>query len=361
MRRYFALALMAFVLLASGCSSPEADGEKTQQPQELQPQAEQKTADVIAMHFAWPADTRANVHFVREKTEFSSGMGHQQTIEGSYKMLTQKVPPGLLVKRLDQQATIKSGGQQLSEPDQQAQEFLARTTAISPMFVLNGEGRVAGFYNIEEFKQELIDAATDWAEDLPEANPNKQKVPVLIENLTGGNNLENNLIAVWNREIALWSGQRLQLGKSYSIEGTQKFPMLDFIEVPINLTITLHRRVPCEAVGKTLSCVEVEYAYTLEDSRLDDIEARYLAATDDGRKGLEDLRFDYSLKVTLEPDTLLPHHLLEQETQSLVLQKEGFMDREQKRIIKTETRYDYTQRMDLLNRGASPSVPVTIQ
>ncbi len=345
MNKILTLTLVSVVLLMSGCSAPEEDqGSNTTKTDPQQTE----TPEIIPMRFAWPPDTRADVTFVREKTEHSSGFGHKQTLRGSYKLLTQRVPKGLLINRHEQRIEIDSGDKELLGPDQQAQEFLARTAAISPMFVVGDQGRVLGFYNIKEFKQELLDAANQWADDIRENSPMKKEVPRIIEKLTADEFIEQSLIAVWNRETALWSGQRLQVGKPYSIEGTQSFSALDHINVPVDLTITLHGRVPCEVLGETLACVEVEYAYELDQDQIEEVERRYLEVADDGRKGVLDPVFKYSMRTILEPDTLMPHKQTENEEQSYTLQWEGRSDSREKRIIKTETSYDYTLRPDVL-------------
>lgn len=338
----FSSLFLILVVLLAGCSKPDETAEEA-----LQSSPAASAPEIIELTFNWSPHIRADISFRREKTEKSNDFSHKQVINGNYEMLTQPAPQGLLVKQHNHELEIeRSNQQELGPVDQQAEDFLVRTASKSPLFVVGPDGRVLGFYNIEEFKNELLEATAEWAEEVE--GPHKDRVPSVIESITAGNNIEQSLIQVWNREVALWDGQKLQVGKPYEIKGTQTFSSLDFMEVPVILTITLYGRTPCEAAGHSLECVEVEYAYSLDQSQVEEIEQAYLELEDDGRQGLSDLDLNYSLKITLEPDTLLPHKLVEEERQEYILQREGYLAQHDIREIENETRYEYTQRLDLM-------------
>lgn len=340
-------------------TAPEASASSAaQQAATSAPEVQQNT---VSLRFAWPPEVRGEVSFRREKVEQSGPNSHEQTILGNYKLATQQVEQGLLINKFDHHVEIEKSPyfDELSPVDQQAQNFLLKATSQSPLYVVNGNGAVLGFFDIEEFKQRMIEAANEWAEGISEHSPVKERIPTVIKGVTDGQNIEAGLISVWNREVAVWAGQTFVEGKAYQTQGTQRFDTLDFVEVPVNLTLTYLGDVPCNEQSTKPDCVKLEYAYALDQSSMDVVKERFLAAKDDGRYDIESADFRYRLTVVTEPNTLMPHSTTEYELKEHKVLREGYTPIYYKREITNTTTYTYSQRLDKMM--SAPSFDVQVQ
>ncbi len=330
-------------LFVIGClslaSAPALLAEETK-PATKETKPTQKT---VRLAFNWPQGLKADVTFERNKLETSSGFKHKQTVIGSYKLETAFTHRGLLIKQDQYQVRIAADNQkELNPVDQKAQDFLVSTLAQTPIFVVGRHGRVKGFFNLEQFKQELIDKGTAWSKEV--YGPAKEQVHDVLQNLTSGDHIEAGLVADWNRKIALWPGQRLTQGVKHTAKGTQRFPSLGYIKAPVVLTISYLDDVPCAEDDPGKSCVKLEYSYRLDDSKFDELEKAYLTAKDDGRTALNSATLDYRLLITAEPHSMIPHEIVEYDKQTHNTSRKGYVDHPYSREITNTTRYHYTHR-----------------
>lgn len=336
-KELFKISIIGSSVLLFACSDSQSRSITNSET----PQNTSKSS-TVKLSFDWPSNHFADVEFTRNKLETSMGAKYRQTIKGKYLLSTHLIDKGLLIKKDDYAVTLgNEDSSKLNAVEKNAQEFLIRTTSKSPLFAVDSNGQVLGFLNIEEFKKELTDAANEWISSMSEFSPVRERVPTIIKALTQGNSIEQNLVNVWNREIGIWNDRSMEQGKKYDLQSNVTLDTLDYISIPKTVNLVFNGPVKCNESATEIKCVSLSYHYQLNTDEKAKAKELYLSVKDDGRYDVRNLEVTYEMKVTIEPDTLLPHLILETDELKQTVSREGYSDMHYTRSITNTTTYKH--------------------
>ena len=153
--------------------------------------------------------------------------------------------------------------------------------------------------------------------------------------------LEKGIVESWNREVGAWAGVAFD-----QAEFTNTLPMLGNVEVPLVVSFRFLGRVPCSEGESEKECVDLEMQTAVNSEALSSALESFVEQVAEvaGAQGAP-LRVDSfdqteTVRLTTEPDTLIPHRMASRKVSNLVM-SQGGKSQDTREVSETLTVYRY--------------------
>lgn len=300
-------------------------------------------ADSITLTFGWPHDLRGRAEFSDRREKGVGENARVVRIVGSYSFETAPVADGIVISFGDPRVQI-DGGDADAAGQAKLQEFLTRSMSIPPSFVVDRAGDYVRLEGIDAYREAQRSAFVDLLGDVPDAS--RQLVLRLFEATMSEQQLEAGIVESWYREVGGWIGAELDQGETYEATFTDTVPMLGNAEIPMRAEVRFLGRVPCADGATTSACADLEMVSSVDPDALAQVLedfVRGLSAGSEAAPRVETLKFDTTVRLVTEPDTLLPHRSQTKKVTSIVISQDG-KSHSSGQIQETEYRYEYLPR-----------------
>lgn len=280
-------------------------------------------AAAVELEFDWPAGLDATVTFEGERTRSNGDRVRRTTARGSYRLTTEAVDGGLLLRYSDF----------VLEPDDDApaeglqrevQQLMTRIGSALPATVVAADGSIARFEGTAAMLEEFRTAFEALAARVPEsARPRFRQA---LAQLLSAEVVERRMAESWNRDVGAWVGAELERGALYELEVSEPAPLLGNTAVPMTVTFEYLGPIACSADDDAPRCASLRMRSVIDADGLGEPLRRFiekLAATGRPVPEFRDVRMETTVTVTTDPATLLPRQVVAEKVSSLTVLGNG--------------------------------------
>lgn len=266
-------------------------------------------ATEVKFVFDWPDGLQARVSYTKRKGPLSvSGDGpRRQTTR--YTLSANKRADGILISfddiSLDPQA-IPPG---LPENTRKEMELMVR--AAMPAFVVRNNGDFDRIDDIERFRS----GVRSFLRSTLLGGKDGAELEQVSEKLTNEVMLTSLASSEWNTLVGMWAGVGLDVGETYDFPSSASLPLAPQLTVKMLWSVILKRELTCYRGSTPHRCAEIEATIVPDPLELKSAVQTFvqsLSRMDTAKKmagSFDGLEMDMKqiIRVTLEPDGLIPH------------------------------------------------------
>jgi hypothetical protein len=199
-----------------------------------------------------------------------------------------------------------------SQSNNKMEKFMQELAGVSPSYIINSQGDLARVTKFEQFQNTIKEQMLIMFNDVPDQE--LEKIKQFTNAMFSKEQLMMQLHDDWNRDVGQWIGAELEQGYTYDVEFSRQIPMLGNISVPSKGTYEYLGRTACNKSDFDNKCVRLSYM-----SHVDEEATKPMMVELFKSMGIEDtsqlndigIKFDYSLEIITEENTLLPHYVKE--------------------------------------------------
>ncbi len=270
--------------------------------------AAQDTKDVATLRFAWPAGIAAEVEMSADRTRISGGKEVTRSIAASYRMTAKSIPDGLQItyEPIAIEASVHGVA---NETAAQLEKFVAKASSLMPSLIVGHDGAVLRVEGIEPLAALMRESIEGSLEDLP--TDQRQQLKQLADQLLSRPIIEASARNQWHRDVGFWLGAELEHGQTYELQATEPLPALGNAQIDMIMRFTFLGRVPCDDGSADARCVEIELRSMPDPDTFAQAIEEFIARVIDSVPGpqIESMELETTIRLTTEPDTLLPHRM----------------------------------------------------
>ena len=296
--------------------------------------------DSVQLTFAWPEDLKGQATYSFKKEKTLKGNTRVQTLSGTYEISTAPSAEGMIVS-IDN-VEVKAGGNTPAVGIQaQLEKFFLRIASSSPNYVIGRKGEYIRLEGLGEYQQNILAGMDELFAGLPPQA--RQQISQLVRQLLSKEQLEKGIVESWNREVGAWAGAAFDQGDLYQAEFTNTLPMLGNIEVPLVVSFRFLGRVPCSEGESEKECVDLEMQTAVNSEALSSALESFVEQVA-GAQGapfrVDSFDQTETVRLTTEPDTLIPHRIAARKVSNLVM-SQGGESQDTSEVEETLTVYRY--------------------
>ena len=296
--------------------------------------------DSVQLTFAWPEDLKGQATYSFKKEKTLKGNTQVQALSGTYEISTAPSAEGMIVS-IDN-VEVKAGGNTPAVGIQaQLEKYFLRIASSSPKYVIGNNGDYIRLEGLDEYQQNIMAGMDDLSAGLPPQA--RQQISQLVRRLLSKEQLEKGIVESWNREVGAWAGAAFDQGDLYQAEFTNTLPRLGNIEVPLVVSFRFLGRVPCSEGESEKECVDLEMQTAVNSEALSSALESFVeqvAGAQGAPLRVDSLDQTETVRLTTEPDTLIPHRMASRKVSILVM-SQGGESQDTSEVEETLTVYRY--------------------
>jgi hypothetical protein len=261
--------------------------------------------EVVVTAFGWPVGTEASVDTYQRMVRAGDGSDSDIVIEGSYDFAVAAHDEGVLVRHGNFSTTNFSSVPELP-PENPLSVLYSRLGSVTPNYVVSPSGELIRVEGVEEMRDRMREALQPLVDSLPEQGA---ALNGMIQQLTSGDYLFNQLSEQWNLMVGFWIDAELELGAVYEFEDQAPSPLIPTELIPFVFQFSAAERVPCSDVHAPDSCVRFEFRSVPDPDIVAELIKGWLEQL--GAVGadaaIDSLEQENTVSLIAEAGTLLPH------------------------------------------------------
>ena len=298
------------------------------------------TQDSVQLTFGWPEDLRGQVTYSFKKEKTLKGNTQVQALTGTYEIWTAPSAEGMIVSIGN--VEVKAGGNTPAVGIQaQLEKFFLRIAGSSPNYVIGRKGEYIRLEGLDTYQQNIMEGMDELLAGLPPQV--RQQISLMVRQLLSKEQLEKGIVESWNREVGAWAGAAFDRGDLYQAEFTNSLPLLGNMEVPMVVSFHFLGRVPCSEDETEKNCVDLEMETTVNAEALSgafESLVERVAGAPDAPLRVDSFDLTETVRLTTEPDTLIPHRLASRKVSTVVMSQGGELQ-DASEVEETLTVYRY--------------------
>jgi hypothetical protein len=284
----------------------------------------------VALTFAWPAGMSATIE--AEKTKTTLTPDGRKTERGAlrYRMRVSAHKQG----RLIEYDNFEPIGVSLSSAEQSSLDRLLNS--LMPSLIVSDTGAFVRLGDLTKIRATMKLILDEMKKQAPGGviPPNLQ---AMLDSVTSEKVLTQMAEAEWYSLVGAYLGYSGTIGTMKEFASREPLPIMPDVMVPMRTTFGAKQRGPCLARAADEDCVVMQMTSIVDDSAMQAVLKKIL----EGARGLEGVRyddFDVTTEVlsTVDPATLLPHHVKRTKSAEFVMSAPG-MSRVRASMVETRT------------------------
>ncbi len=270
--------------------------------------------EIVTLRFAWPETTDARVSFSSRRAEETvGGVRDQVSLSGTYRMLAERRQGDYQIGFAEPVYHFNGANNEGIE----LQQFALRLAHTMPDFAVTTTGGFAGLTNVSQTRSKVREAVDELLDHLPSAN--RTGARDLLAKALRRASLEIGIRDDWNRKVGTWVGATLKQGEGYEAQYQAKLPGVFETAVPMRAVFRFRGRTACNHQDTKKNCILLEYRSTANFGG-----PQYWSAKPDSQdRPFESIEVDTSMRLTTDPNTLLPHRAHYSKTMTVTANADG--------------------------------------
>ncbi len=259
-------------------------------------------AETVTLRFDWPAGLQAEVEFSEVRERVTGERRDRSETSGRYALVTRRVADGLLVRVGDLRTDTTS------VEGERVQAVVDRLSNALPDYVVDDSGSLVRVIGTEQLLATLRATVDEAVSEQPEEL--REQIGRALRAALNAQHLEASLRSHWSRDVGAWAGLTVEPGRRYEGDAQVPVPMLSGQAVTALVRYRMAGRIACPPPASERACVVLEMRTFVAGEQAASVIER-LAASLSARSGraieVRSLELDNRVRLTTEPDTLLPH------------------------------------------------------
>ena len=303
-------------------------------------------ANIVSFNFDWPSGINAIVETSNISRKSLDGIEVVVKTDSTIRLTTERRRRGIAVRWHDSKSEVEILPEEQGPANIVVQKLIAQVVELSPDVLVNSKGELTKVDKPKKVQEQadklFLDAAATLRGHFKEDD--LAMLRRMIADLSSPEQLRARASARWDLEVGQWHGMKFSEGTPIPIDTELTLTALgDFIVNGLNV-YELEGRVACNTQDTDKKCVKMIVHSTLQPGALDHINAKL----GEGVVATEVINV-HDLSLVIEPETLLPHRIVETLLRKFVFAGKAEGLKPQLQSEKRVTQYCYTCEASDLN------------